>query len=280
MAVFVPAGRRQLRWQALTPKFQGMRFLVFSILMGLLSSCNTVDERGQRADAFTAMTRTQHSLFFHIETGSHSDASCNICHEGFATFREFTCVSCHEHSEQLLAPVHSEVAGYQWRSDSCYACHATDTNAAAAAHNAIFPIGDGESHGGMLCTDCHSEGVGELSDCATCHTSIHVGTAGAHGAVRDYSSASSMCKRCHAESTVLPKSQHLPFRIASGDHRRSACLACHPEIVAEKTWAADFQRAWCLDCHSEGSLRAEHSGMSRYAYDNELCQGCHPDGRD
>jgi hypothetical protein len=63
--------------------------------------------------------------FFPIYSGTHRNkwTSCASCHPNSASFAEFTCTTCHEHSQSLMDPKHSERSGYRYDSQACYSCH-------------------------------------------------------------------------------------------------------------------------------------------------------------
>src|SRR5262245_5531910 len=71
----------------------------------------------------TALTRMSHQMFFPINTGAHAATDCNGCHGGFATFKQFTCVSCHDHEQTATDANHAGVAGYAYSSQACLGCH-------------------------------------------------------------------------------------------------------------------------------------------------------------
>src|SRR6185503_11997637 len=81
---------------------------------------------GARADGgatSTAMTRLSHEQYFPIGMGPHEKADCNSCHGGFASFKQFSCVSCHEHAQDVTDPVHKGVTDYKFESGACLSCH-------------------------------------------------------------------------------------------------------------------------------------------------------------
>lgn len=332
------------------------RFTAIIGFSSLLFSCNTVVDSSDRSGAMTTLSRSDHSLYFPIETGIHSGIDCITCHGDYDTFRQFTCLNCHEHDQSPMNGSHSNVTDYTWDSPSCYACHPVGTvdgvgmnhndffpidsgihasiscstchnvpdnyqeftclschehdqnpmdnshndvdgyvwasescyachpagsiDGAGIDHSGIFPIAPGDVHSNVTCSECHTNGTTSVADCSTCHIAIQSGTSSEHSAVRDFSTASSMCKKCHADSDVLLRTQHRPFVITSGDHRSSKCLDCHPYVRSDKVWGADFSQSMCLDCHSENSLWGDHFYRPNYAYENSKCLECHPDGKD
>ncbi len=60
---------------------------------------------------------------FPIFSGNHSGLSCQDCHPVPGAFRQFTCISCHEHSARNTNGEHNRVSGYSYQSSACYSCH-------------------------------------------------------------------------------------------------------------------------------------------------------------
>ncbi len=71
---------------------------------------------------------TQHDTqFFPIYSGRHNGTwtSCTTCHPTPANYANFTCISCHEHSQANTDGRHTDVRNYVYSATSCYACHRT-----------------------------------------------------------------------------------------------------------------------------------------------------------
>ena len=69
--------------------------------------------------------------YFPIYSGKHSEAwdQCIECHTTQSSFSVFSCIDCHEHTNQAdLADKHSAVAGYTYTGISCFTCHPTGDN--------------------------------------------------------------------------------------------------------------------------------------------------------
>jgi hypothetical protein len=68
-----------------------------------------------------------HDGRFPIESGAHRRGTwnaCSDCHINPASYRDFTCLSCHPHSDRAETDGHHrEENGYAYESASCYACH-------------------------------------------------------------------------------------------------------------------------------------------------------------
>ena len=63
---------------------------------------------------------------FPIYSGVHAGkwSSCATCHNNPADHTQFTCFSCHPHSDQAGTDGHhTQVAGYSYDSRACYTCH-------------------------------------------------------------------------------------------------------------------------------------------------------------
>jgi hypothetical protein len=71
----------------------------------------------------TTWTGARFDHRFPIQGGPHGSLSCNQCHENPASYAQFTCVSCHEHSAAEMNDEHREVGGYVYASPSCLQCH-------------------------------------------------------------------------------------------------------------------------------------------------------------
>ncbi|MBI5362365.1 MAG: hypothetical protein HZA53_04240 [Planctomycetes bacterium] len=60
---------------------------------------------------------------FPITSGPHHNLTCLQCHPNARNYGQFTCVSCHTHSQSEMASEHNGVQGYTWNSAACYSCH-------------------------------------------------------------------------------------------------------------------------------------------------------------
>lgn len=66
------------------------------------------------------------SQYFPIYSGNHRNvwSSCTECHTNSGNFALFSCIDCHEHSNQAeLAGEHDDVNGFVFQSAACYQCH-------------------------------------------------------------------------------------------------------------------------------------------------------------
>ena len=64
--------------------------------------------------------------FFPIYSGNHKGewSKCTDCHLNPGNYSQFSCINCHEHSNQAnMAKEHKNVNGYVFQSNACLACH-------------------------------------------------------------------------------------------------------------------------------------------------------------
>jgi hypothetical protein len=219
-------------------------------------------------------------MFFPIAAGAHASTDCNGCHGGFATFKEFTCVSCHDHAQAATDMGHAGVAGYLYDSKSCLGCHPQGTAAGItrADHSArLFPIDVGTAHANGQCSDCHSDPANPSQfTCVSCHDHAQPATDSAHAGVSGYLYDSKACLSCHPQGTggEIARADHAKFfAIDVGTaHAASQCSDCH-------TTPADRTQFTCLtSCHAQAATATTHAGVAVYTYDSKACLTCHPAG--
>jgi hypothetical protein len=76
--------------------------------------------------AWIPSTFNHDNMYFPIYTGTHHEAwhHCHDCHNNSNNYAIFSCIICHEHSNQSeVNHDHQGVNGYQYNSNACYACH-------------------------------------------------------------------------------------------------------------------------------------------------------------
>lgn len=220
--------------------------------------------------------------------GSPAAVTCSDCHGG-SSFRAFECITCHTHSDQAaLTAFHqgAGVADFAFASSACYACHRNGLGVPADHSTRLFPIGTA-SHP-AVCTSCHTDLLVRTPAtlaCAACHAARPT-FPGKHAGVADFDPAtatSADCVRCHADDTVPRLADHQArFPIAggaAGAPHDTACLQCHPQLRADRAWAADFAAFSCTGCHQDPDTSAAHAGVGGYAYDSPSCYQCHPTGQ-
>ncbi len=75
--------------------------------------------------AWTPANIDHDGLYFRIYSGRHQGAwtACADCHSNSASFADFTCISCHTHSQATTDAQHVGRTGYVYASSACYGCH-------------------------------------------------------------------------------------------------------------------------------------------------------------
>jgi hypothetical protein len=65
------------------------------------------------------------AAFFPIYSGPHRGEwnNCSTCHTSAASYKQFTCLSCHEHNKTEMDAKHRERNGYVYASPNCLSCH-------------------------------------------------------------------------------------------------------------------------------------------------------------
>jgi len=77
---------------------------------------------------WTPSTFNHDAQYFPIYSGKHQGewTNCNECHTTPNNLSTFSCIICHEHSNQAsLASDHKDVSGYTYVSSECFRCHPT-----------------------------------------------------------------------------------------------------------------------------------------------------------
>src|ERR1700674_4426737 len=113
-----------------------MRFPRQAVLLALLTLAAACGQGGNAsARPNTILESPTHAPFFPIPPGSKhalgSDSpaiTCNSCHGGSNSFKQFDCLSCHQHQDQAtLTAGHHGVSQFTYDSASCYSCHPRGT---------------------------------------------------------------------------------------------------------------------------------------------------------
>jgi hypothetical protein len=90
---------------------------------GFATTCNTCHTFVD----WTGATYTAHdSAYFPIYSGNHKGkwTSCGDCHTNSANYAVFTCIACHQHSNQTsVTSNHKGVKNFVYNATSCYGCH-------------------------------------------------------------------------------------------------------------------------------------------------------------
>jgi hypothetical protein len=236
----------------------------------LITACSERAD-GPKAPSVTALNHETHTAF-PVATGAHAMADCNSCHGDFDTFKEFTCVSCHEHAREVTDPTHVRVADYTWSGTRCYECH-PDGKATAVDHT-FFPIGAGTVHTGISCGTCHPDRTNrKVVDCIGCHTHAAAETNAIHTSIPGYAWTSPKCLECHPQGNITGIDHTAWFPIHVGtSHAGSSCRQCHPDRT-------NRQVLDCLTCHTPTATDPQHSRVGGYARDSALCVRCHAESQ-
>ena len=86
------------------------------------------------------------------------------------------------------------------------------------------------------------------------------------------------CAFCHNTTAWDPSTfnHNLYFPIYNGAHSQvwNTCSTCHSNPY-------DFTVFRCIECHehsNQSQVNGDHNGVNGYAYNNDACYNCHPDG--
>jgi hypothetical protein len=231
-------------------------------------SCRTCHPQG------ISVTRAQHASLFPIETGAHATNPCTDCHTNPGDYRDFTCISCHDHDQQTMDPAHSGVPGYTYDSPSCRSCHPQGTVMTRAQHATFFPIDTG-AHVNTTCGGCHEvPNDFTIFTCISCHDHAQAHTDSTHTGVTGYQYSSPSCRTCHPQGVSVTRAQHASlFPIATGAHATNPCTDCHANL-------GDYRVFTCISCHDhdQQTMDPAHSGVTGYTFDSPSCLTCHPQG--
>jgi hypothetical protein len=197
--------------------------------------------------------------------------SCDSCHGGRNSFKEFKCFECHNFDARSPIVVHQGIAGFVLDNQHCLSCHADGTKGSeqgVATHSErSFPIRATDSHGSPAylarvkadqdaCTACHASVADRtLLRCAECHAEDARPLADAHAALsRSFENDTVACKRCHGETPVNPAVRPLTEHRANffdPNHHESKCTECHAQAAEPpKQWTTNFAVATCQTCHT------------------------------
>jgi hypothetical protein len=90
---------------------------------GFAQTCNTCHTFVD----WTGATYTAHdAAYFPIYSGNHKGkwTACGDCHTNSANYAVFTCITCHQHSNQTsVTSEHNGVKNFVYNGTSCYSCH-------------------------------------------------------------------------------------------------------------------------------------------------------------
>lgn len=233
-----------------------------------------------------------HEPFFPIGPGAKHALSgtitCDGCHGGKETFKEFTCLGCHARNATARDDLESKHGGmgaaFQLEDSFCYHCHPRGERSGGsggegegegdiwgisrAEHAPFFPVDSaaGDIHGGAGCGACHGDYGGDpmVTNCRGCHAApTEADLFAAHTIFDPIYTANNTetgCLECHAGTpinpAVRPFSNHNAVSGPSGGFGTNHfapenCKVCHNTYQTEpKEWAIDFSTANCTaDCH-------------------------------
>jgi hypothetical protein len=224
-----------------------------------------------------ALTRESHGMYFPIGSGSyHFAQTCDDCHGGFASFKQFTCQSCHAHATDVAAMRHTFITGFQNESASCYTCHPNgrESTISVVDHSAkYFPIDQGP-HAALQCSDCHTwVTTSRPFTCMGCHDHDQGVTDTAHASITGYRYDANGCFGCHSNGGEIPvaASDHSAkyFPIQTGSHASLKCSDCHTDPTTSKTFT-------CITCHAQDTSATQHPNTPNYTWTDAACYSCHP----
>ncbi|OGU77875.1 MAG: hypothetical protein A2V93_11145, partial [Ignavibacteria bacterium RBG_16_34_14] len=182
-------------------------------------------------NAWTPSTFDHDNQFFPIYSGKHNGEwnSCSDCHTNSSNFALFSCIDCHEHNQTDMDDKHSQVSGYSYNSEACFACHPRGEKEGAFNHLfSNFPLTG--AHITLDCQQCHQQGyAGTSTECHDCHQSNYNSASNPnHQAL----SLSTNCSDCHStevgwEPASFP--QHNQYFEFTGAHTQISndCYSCH-----------------------------------------------------
>ena len=165
--------------------------------------------------------------FFPIYSGSHNNQwnNCSDCHTNQNNFAVFECITCHEHNKTETDSHHAGMAGYQYVSTACLACHPTGSSEGFDHSATAFPLTG--AHASAACSDCHSTGFSNMSiECFSCHESNYNSTTAPAHLANNFPHE---CETCHTTSVWQPSifdhnSTQFPL---TGAHATIDCANCH-----------------------------------------------------
>ncbi|MBZ0179861.1 MAG: hypothetical protein K8F36_11255 [Melioribacteraceae bacterium] len=234
------------------------------------SNFSTECEECHNSTAWTPSTFDHDGQYFPIYSGEHFGEwdNCTDCHTNSTDFTFFSCTDCHEHNQTDMDEEHSGVNGYNYDSQSCYACHPNGSSEDSFNHSLTdFPLLD--SHLFAECVDCHASGYqGTSTECSSCH-------------LEDYNSSSdpnhqqlglsTNCADCHSALPGWEPAQfpvHNEFFVIDGAHASvNDCSECHSSGYSNTP-------NLCFDCHTtdyNSAINPNHIELSI----SQQCEDCH-----
>ena len=204
--------------------------------------------------ALNDMSTFNHNLTDYPLEGKHQAVDCRQCHETrFSTPIDFSaCQHCHTDYHQ------GEFADASGQSPDCARCHAVTEGFDFSLYTlddhqqSAYPLAG--AHLATPCFACHlDESSGRWAfreignTCVACHGDTHAGFLS-----RRYYPEQD-CERCHVQDTwtAVDFDHGQTGWPLEGQHRETACRACHFEEVNPGVWAQHFDDLGtdCAACH-------------------------------
>lgn len=271
----------------------GRRFSWWGLVVALAALAGCQQLLGGDIPNWVKPPTPESHYYFPILAGLPHDMDCNTCHGGFPTFKQFQCISCHEHSQEVLDPIHVGIANY-YDSVQCYDCHPDGTANSGLSRDdhtialSLFPINAGTNHAEVACNDCHIDPTDRTVDaCPQCHYDQVPTLDNSHSQVGDYvANDNQMCKMCHPDGEIpvsvsTHRSQYFGMQ-GPGAHKD--CTRCHLDRRVDRPfesvdYAASFSCEGACHEHTQNRTNNQHGGVNGYTYDFAECVSCHPTGR-
>ena len=172
------------------PSHQGMTGYSYTT-----SACLSCHPDGTKGDFL------QHDAFFPVYSGTHNRVwdTCAQCHTNPTSSSVVDCLTCHEHLQSVMDPVHQGMAGYSYSSSTCLSCHPDGVAGPFVDHESIFPIYGGPHNGKWnSCATCHTNPSNhKIFTCFECHEHNRTKMDDKHSGENGYSYTSSACYDCH-----------------------------------------------------------------------------------
>jgi hypothetical protein len=174
--------------------------------------------------------RNHDATSFPIYSGTHNGEwnSCSDCHTNPSNYAIYTCTStCHPQTE--MNDSHSGVSGYEYISESCFACHPSGSAEGAFDHNkSAFPLTG--AHTTTDCASCHTSGYAGTSNvCASCHTTNYNQTTNPNHTTTNISNDCAACHTTNPGWNPATFATHNNYYVLEGAHAPIAneCATCH-----------------------------------------------------
>ncbi len=267
--------------------------------------CHTLDPGWKPAEY-----RDHDAKSFPIYSGKHKGEwnSCADCHTNPSDYKQFTCISCHEHEQGNTNGKHDGVSGYEYNSPACLACHPTGSAEGSFDHNkSNFPLTG--AHTTTPCSDCHTSGFAGTSNvCATCHiNNYNQSTNPNHKSPG--SKFTEDCAACHTTDAGWKPATYPTHSNLEGAHIpiANSCADCHKgnystiPVTCNDCHASDYTQSnnpshaaaqfpvTCADCHSQAAWKPstfDHDGQYFRIYSGKhngewnSCADCHTNPSD